>query len=133
MFFREVKGDDLRIGGIRHGLPYAEYQAQREQRPECVHDPRPGGCGGPKKESSREDPVYIQPIYEPSGHDLETRIGPEECRKQNAQLRCRDAKLILQHRSCDSEIATIYIVDEDGDSQQQENNRQSGCESFTLQ
>jgi len=79
------------------------------------------------------DPVYVQAIYEPSGHDLETRIGPEECRKQNAQLRCRDAKLILQHRSCDGEIATIYIVDEDGDSQQQENNRQSGCESFTLQ
>src|SRR5215469_1666683 len=97
-----------------------------------MYDTRPGCRSRPEKESPGDDPVDVQAVYKPAGYGLQTCIGPEERREKNTQLRCRNAKLILNHGSGDGEIATIHIVDEDGDSQQNENCRQLGRESFAL-
>src|ERR1039457_2869525 len=74
----------------------------------------------------------VHSVYQPAGYGLQTRVRPEECREQNSQLRCRDSQLVLQHRSSDREIATIYIVYEDGDSEQDENRRELARESLAL-
>src|SRR5450755_2556302 len=132
MLFRKVQRNDLRIGRISDRLSNAEQQAQREQHRERAHKARRGCRRRPEEEASGDDPVDVHSVYQPAGYGLQTRVSPEERREQNSQLRCRDSQLVLQHRSSDREIATIYIVYEDGDSEQDENRRELARESLAL-
>jgi hypothetical protein len=78
-----------------------------------------------KKKTRRKHPFHIEAIHQPAGKNLAAGVRPKESREQNAELRGRDAELVLDQGRRDREIAAIDVIDEDGKEKQNQHPRES--------
>jgi hypothetical protein len=62
----------------------------------------------------------VEAIANPTAHGEHNGIGPEESGDENAELRIREAELVFEQRCGDSEVSAVDVVDQDGNSEQQQ-------------
>ena len=56
------------------------------------------------KKANCHHPPDMKPVYQPSRQNLKQTVGPEEGRKQHAELSARKPEFILQHGGSDGEL-----------------------------
>ena len=79
------------------------------------------------EESSGKDPLHVEAIDQPAGWNLHQGVNPEECGQQSAQLKIRDMDFVLDQFGGDRKVAAVDVVDEDGESQQEEDAVHAGA------
>ena len=97
-----------------------------------MREARQCGCRGPEDESAGEYPVHIETIHQPAGEKLHGRVGPEKSGEQNAEFRCGNAQLVFQHGGSDGQISPIYVIDEGGNCEEDDNDLEGGRDARGL-
>src|ERR1700675_256094 len=63
---------------------------------------------------------------------MQTRVGPEERRKQHAKLRGGNPQLVLQHRRGNRKVPAIDVIDKDGNGEQENDNQKRAGDARAL-
>ncbi len=114
---------DLGAGGKHHRFADAQQQAHRQQRRESHGRAGQHRRQRPHQKAKRHHAVRAPAIDEEAHDKLQRRVGPEERREQNAELRCVRAPFNLQQGRSQREIAAIHIIDKQRNDQQNQRRR----------
>ena len=125
----EVEGEDFAVGGIGDGFTEAEEQTQSKKEDEGVDDAGEGGGDGPKREASGEDEIDIEAIDQPTGDELGAGVGPKKGGEKKAEAGGGDGEFALKQRRGDGEIATVDVVDEDGEAEEDKGDEETSWDA----
>ena len=123
--FGEVKGEDFAVGGIGDGFTEAKEQSQSKKENEGVDGAGEGGGDGPKREASGEDEIDIEAIDQPTGDELGAGVGPKKSGEKEAEASGGKGEFALKQRRGDGEIATVDVIDEDGEAEEDEGDEET--------
>ena len=108
----DVLGDQLGRAGEGRALAHAQQQAQGQDHRKAGGESGEEGGEPPDGQADGQRTVGVHLLGHPAGQHLARHIGPEEGRGQDADLRAREAELVLEQRGGGREVAAVDVVDE---------------------
>src|SRR5262249_24948621 len=92
---------------------HSKQQPQAEERRKAGAEAGGESGGGPQEKTGTEYPSHIVAVDEPAREDLAKRVGPEERREKQTQLRRGELGVAGELRRGNRKRAPVDVVDAD--------------------
>ena len=114
-----MRGEDFRVGRIRHRFGHSDQQTEHEEAGKTGDQSRPRGRSGPKEEPGSQDPARIVTVHQPARDELKGGIAPKKGPEQDPQLGGVEPEFVFDQRRGDGKISAIDIIDDHRRDQQE--------------